>query len=75
MNITKETIVPLWYSSLRIQHSHCSGSGHQLWRRFDPWPRNSHMPLAQPKKKRGRLTDLEKKLMDTSGKRGGAREG
>ena len=27
-----------------------------LWHRFDPWPRNFHMPWSQPKKKRIHFT-------------------
>ena len=27
----------------------------QLWLRFDPWPRNFHVPHVQPKKKKKKI--------------------
>ena len=43
--------VPWWYRRLRIQHCHCSGSGHCCcYGGSDPWPGNFYMLWAQPKK-------------------------
>ena len=41
--------VPLWCSDLRIWCCHCWGC------RFDPWPRNFHVPRAQTKRKKKAL--------------------
>ena len=49
--------VPLWHSRLRIQALSLQWLGWLLWHRFDPWPRNFHMPQTWSKKKK-KIIDL-----------------
>mgnify|MGYP007071231767 CR=1 FL=1 len=35
--------------------------GSLLWGRFDPWPRNFHMPRVQKKKKKKKKKERKKK--------------
>ena len=43
------SLVVQWVKDMTLS---LQGLGMLLWREFDPWPRNFHMPWVQPKKKK-----------------------